>query len=602
MSTMRTRLTVLLCAAQLSAYASAQGIRLGNNPKVMLTFPGASAPALLTEDHGRTTLRGLYTGIDAVFYYNRGVAEYDFILSPRAESSLIRIAFEGADSTRLTKTGDIEVIAGSLIIEHKRPFAYQESNGVRKQISCRYRLGLDRTVRVEVGDCDRNSVLIIDPVLTNVLTLGGNYVTGITGVTTDANGYTYLVGTTSWPNFPTSAGPLSHFNGSSGSSALAGDVFVVKLAPATNSVVWSVLVGGSADEISTGLGIDAQGNVFVGGSTDSSNFPITSPPANGHIPSPSNFDLFVFELNPQGTALIYSTLIGGTGEDVANSLALAADGHVALVGSTNSQDFPTTSGAVQGAIGSATEDDAVVVRLNSAGVINYASYLGGTGNDYATDVAFDSGGDMYITGVAGAFFPTLATAFAPHAEYGGFVTRLDNATGQLVYSTYIPGVSLDDIAVYPRLLIQVDGSQNAYVAGPAEYVFPTTPGAFQTDSNNQDRSAFVLELNPAGTSLVFSTLIGGDSDDLAMGLALTGNSVTIVGITNSSDFPVNDYSMPACNVNAIPSEYFVIFSTFVASFDHSGRLLTSSEYSNCDDERVAAIAPTSQGILMAWTI
>ena len=559
---------------------------------VRLTFPGSVAPTPVYENSGRVRLRGLYPGIDAVFYRNHGATEYDFVVAPNADATLIRIAFEGADSIELSSDGDIEVRKGQLVIEHQRPVAYQQSAGLRRSISCHYRLGTNQEVYLELGDYDRESVLVIDPVVLSSFSVGGG--SEITGITTDSSGYTYVAGTTWLSSFPTTPGPLSGYHG-------LGDVFVMKLAPGTNAVIWAVLVGGSSAQTSAGIAVDAQGNVYVSGYTDSRDFPVTSVPRNSHVPGTGDPDLFVFKLNPQGTALVYSTLIGGSGSDIAYSLALAPDGHVAVVGGTTSIDFPVTGNAVQSSMASpGSGQDGVIVRLNASGVVDYSSYLGGPGDDWATDVAFDQTGDIYVAGIAGPFFPTLASSFAPQPlPYGGFVTRLDHASGQFVYSTYLPGVSVNDAEVYPRVSIRVDNSQNAYLAGPAEFVFPTIPGAFQTDVRNGARTAFVLELNPAGTELVFSTLIGGSSDDLAMALTLTGDTVTIAGITNSFDFPSNDHSMASCNVISIPSEFNIPYSTFVASFDHAGHLVTASEYSDCSDERVAGIATGPQGVLMA---
>ena len=270
--------------------------------------------------------------------------------------------------------------------------------------------------------------------------------------------------------------------------------------------------------------------------------------------------------------------------DVAHSLALTFDNRAVARWRNHLADFPVTPNAVQGSFASAgsTNRDAVIVRLDAGGAVDYASCLGGPGDDCATGVAVDSTGDIYVTGLAGSQFPTLANAFAPSAEYGAFVTRLDHASGQLVYSTYIPGVSVDNFLTTPQVAIQVDDLQNAYLAGPAEFVFLTPAGAFQTDVENGARSAFVLELNPSGTDLVFSTLIGGSSDDFAQSLALTGDTVTIAGLTNSYDFPVTDHSMEVCNVISIPTDSGIPLTTFVASFDHNGRLITASEYGTCD--------------------
>ena len=594
-------LLILMCATPAMVCAGSQA----SESLLRLTFPGAGASTPQYESSGRVRLPGLYPGIDAVFYRNHVAAEYDFVVAPYADPAQIRIAFEGADRIRLTEAGDIEVRKGRLVLEHRRPFAYQRFARARRPVACRYRLGSGHQVLLEIGAYDRRSVLVIDPVLQGQFSLafgGGSYYTTIAGVTTDSGGYTYVAGSTSWPSFPVTPGPLSYFHGGSGLST-PSDVFVVKLAPTTNTVVWSVLIGGSGTDVAAGIAVDAQGNVYVGGHTESPDFPATSAPANAHAPAAGDPDLFVFKLNPKGTALVYATLIGGSGYDQAFGLALAPDGHVAIVGSTTSIDFPVTPNAVQSSltIVAPNASDAVIVRLNPAGAVDYASYLGGPGEDYATDVAFDPAGDIYIAGIAGPYFPTLASSFAPEAVYGGFVTRLDHTTGQFVYSTYIPGVSTYGLIVSPHLSIRVDASQHAYVSGPAEFVFPTTPGAFQADVQNTLRTAFVLELNPAGTGLVFSTLIGGGSDDVALGLVLTGDSVTIAGITNSFDFPVTDHSMTYCNMASGTFEISPLYSTFVASFDHTGKLLTSVEYnSGCNELLVTALAAGSQTVLMAF--
>jgi uncharacterized protein (TIGR03437 family) len=556
-------------------------------------------------DEGKIKLPQLYSGIDAVFYRNQGVAEYDFIVAPYADAAQIRIAFNEAEVVELTQAGDILVRKAALIVEHRRPVAYQDVGGKRTSVACRYLLAADKTMSLEVGDYDRSAILVIDPVLTSRFVLAGRGEESlmITGVATDANGFSYITGQTDWPDFAVTPGLMSQYH--TNPPGTVTDVFVMKLAPVTNAVVWSVLVGGSIGQSAAGIAVDSEGNVYVGGSTLSPDFPVTSPPSNGHVPGSQDPDMFVFEINPQATALVYSVTIGGSGYEIAYALAVAPDQHVALVGTTASMDFPVTKNAVQGALSfpnpPASNNNAAVVRLNSSGVIDYATYLGGQGNNSATGVAFDSTGDIYVAGLAGTFFPTLATSFAPQAEGGGFVSRLDHTSGQFVYSTYIPGVSTDDIFESPSLSIQVDSSQNAYVAGPATLVFPTTQGAFQTDVRNGARTAFLLELNPSGTQLVFSTLIGGSSDEMAMGVALTGNSVTIAGMTDSADFPANDFSMPVCNVNSIPAEGFIPYSTFVASFDHTGKLIVASEYGECTNEMAAGVAFGSQGLLVGAT-
>ena len=477
-------------------------------------------------------------------------------------------------------------------------------------VPCRYRLSRNNEASLVLGRYDVDTTLVIDPVLTDDISLpwgNGSQLALIADIAVDSNGYIYLAGSTAWADFPVTPGPLGHFSGSRGFSA-GGDVFVVKFAPDRRTIVWSVLVGGTGDEFCGGIAVDSEGSVYVAGQTDSPDFPVTSQPANSHAPAQYDSDLFVFKLTPQGTALVYSTLIGGSRADMVASLALAPDHRVALVGGTTSADFPVTPDAVQGALNPGSTIlaspawDAVVVRLDAAGVVDYATYLGGPREDYATDVAFGPTGDIYVAGYAEAFFPTLASSFAPNAEYGGFISRLDHASGQFVYSTYLPGVSNYRIDYSPGVLLKVDASGNAYAAGAAEFVFPTTPGAFQTDVRNNARTAFVLELNEAGTDLVFSTLIGGNDDELAQAIELVGDSVVISGVSNSIDFPATDYSMPLCDMSAFTFEGYVYHSMFVASFDHTGRLLTSSRYnSGLTSMSVAGMSQQGQELVLAYS-
>ena len=258
----------LCCTSALAGQIQAEA------PALRLRFPGASRSIPVVQETTRIRVPGLYPGIDAVFYNNHGETEYDFIVTAHADPSTIRIAFDGARSIELTHEGDIHAYNASNTIEQRRPFAYQESSGSRKQVPCRYRLGEDRQVRLELGPYDLDAVLVIDPVVKSSFYIGGglNTVTAIAGITTDSSGYTYIAGTTSLAGFPVTPGPLSHYNGSR-DPAVAGDVFVVKLAPATNAVVFAVLVGGSGDDVAAGIAVDSLGNVYVSGYTTLPIFP-----------------------------------------------------------------------------------------------------------------------------------------------------------------------------------------------------------------------------------------------------------------------------------------------------------------------------------------
>src|SRR5271165_3898501 len=251
---------------------------------LQLEFPGAIQRTPQYEAAGRSRLPEIYLGVDVVFYTNNGTAEYDFVVAPFADVSQIRITFPNARNLELAAAGDIVVRTANAKFHHQRPLAYQNVAGRRRPIPCRYRLS-NSVVSLEVGSYDRRSVLVIDPVVKsewNIPTGGGDDVTRVTGVTSDSSGFLYVTGSTSFPGFPVTPGPMS--------TRHSNDIFVMKLAPATYQIVWSVLVGGSSGQTGAGIQVDSQGNVYVSGSTNSPDFPVTAPPVNGHLPGINDND------------------------------------------------------------------------------------------------------------------------------------------------------------------------------------------------------------------------------------------------------------------------------------------------------------------------
>lgn len=419
--------------------------------------------------------------------------------------------------------------------------------------------------------------------------------TVITAVAVDSQGFIYQTGVTRSTGFPVTPGPLSKFSGNA-------DAFVRKLSPDAATVIYSVLVGGSVGAQATAIAVDGQGNTFVTGSTTSPDFPVTPPFAPTHLPSQNDTDVFVFKLNAAGTALVFARLFGGDGADAGASLALATDGTITVGGSTASNGIPVTSTALQSAP-AVVDDSAFVIRLAADGSLDYGTYLGGNGGATATGVAVDLGGDIYVAGYAGEFFPTTAGSLAPQASsggfFGGFVSRINGQTGQFVYSTYLPGVfgGIDFVApglLLPAVQVRVDSSSNVYLSGVAGAGFPATAGAFQRDPSAEG-NGFVLELDNSGAGLVFATLIGGTGGDVVYSIALTGDSITVAGNTISLDFPTSDHSLPSCNLGSGQD----LSQAFLASFDHSGKLITSVVYGGCQGETGTSLAAGSSGVVLA---
>jgi len=307
---------------------------------------------------------------------------------------------------------------------------------------------------------------------------------------------------------------------------------------------YSTFLGGSFEDEGSGIAVDAAGNAYVTGMTASINFP-TTPGAfnttNGQFP-----EAFVTKLDPAGSTLVYSTYLGGSGDDRGRGIAVDSQGNAYVTGATLSTDFPTTVGAFQTASRGSAES--FVTKLDPTGsTLVYSTYLGGTGQDNSAGIAVDTLGQAYVTGTtASPDFPTTPGAFQPAFAGPGptpngiggdaFVTKLDPSGSTLVYSTYLGGGGPD---VGSGIAVDADG--NAYVTGyTTSPTFPTTVGAFQFIFGG-GADAFVTKLDPTALgalSLVYSTFLGGNNTDMGTGITVDApGNIYVTGATNSINFP-----------------------------------------------------------------
>lgn len=298
-------------------------------------------------------------------------------------------------------------------------------------------------------------------------------------------------------------------------------------------LTYSTYLGGSGVDQGKSVAVDASGNIYVAGATTSSDFPTTVGVVQDSLKG-SN-DVFVTKLDPNGGALVYSTYLGGSGDDQATHIAIDSAGNSYITGVTGSIDFPTTLGAYQTSLGGS--NDAFVVKLNSTGTaLVYSTYLGGTDNDVGNSIAVDSSGNVYLVGqTSSADFPISAGAFqtTPGGNGDAFVTELSNDGTALVYSTLLGGSASDQ-----GTGIAEDGAGAAYVTGTTSSTdFPTAnplQGALRGSSD-----AFVTKVSPDGTSLIYSTFLGGTNSDAGADIVLdSSQNAFVTGTTNSTDFPV----------------------------------------------------------------
>lgn len=479
--------------------------------------------------YAKVALRDVYPGIDLIFYANQRELEYDAVVAPGADPSRIRLKFASADHVSRETNGDVTLSAGGAEIRQRKPLVYQTVDGQRREMEGSYVVYGRNEVAFEVARYDTGKTLVIDPTLVYSTYLGGNVYDYGSGIAVDFLGNAYVTGTTASSNFPLAGSYPS-------SRPSLSDVFVTKISPQGTLVYSLILSGRLGYDSGFGIAVDSDGNAYVTGSTQGG-FPIvnalqptpgTPPPVQAN-PSIGN-SAFVTKINPQGSALVYSTYLGGSGNTVGRGIAVDASGNAVVAGFAG-MGFPAFR-ALQSTFGGGTYD-AFVAKINADGSrLVYSTYVGGTGTDQAFGVALDPGGYAYVTGSTTGPFPVIS---ALQNNYGGgasdaFIAKL-SPQGALIYSTYLGG-SGDDYAYG----IAVDASDNAYVTG---YTSGSFPLAFPLQANYGGGPAdvFVSELNAQGSALVYSTYLGGSRSDIGTGIAVdsTGN-VFVTGGTGSGSY------------------------------------------------------------------
>jgi len=338
----------------------------------------------------------------------------------------------------------------------------------------------------------------------------------------------------------------------------------------------STYLGGTAADEVTGIATDSSGNIYVTGYTYSTDFPAT----NGRVLVADYYDVFITKLNPTGTALIYSTILGGSSDD--RGLAIASDnfGNAYVAGYTDSgTQFPYTAGTPDGG------QDAFVAKLGSAGNIIFSNiFADGSG----AGIAVDSTGATYVVGqTSSRNFPVTGVPLRPlDGSVDAFITKFD-PSGVISYSKNFGGQG-QDIATS----VAIDSAGDAYVAGSTTSSdFPAT--GYQTAYTASGGAAFVTVINPSGTAYVYSTYLGGSSAQLALGIAVDSTrSAYVTGTTSSSDFPTTPSSFTPLKPNGGPG-----YSTgFITKLSPTGATLDYSSYlGGSFQDSPAAIAVDSHG-------
>ena len=483
--------------------------------------------------YGRVRCAEVYPGIDLVYYGSDGRLEYDFVVSPGADPTVIQLGFKGMEKVELDDEGNLVLaVEGGQVVQHA-PIIYQEANGQESRVSGSYHLKGNDEVGFQVASYDPTRPLVIDPVLAYSTYLGGSLADNAQAIAVDSGRSAYVTGYTYSTDFPEEGPSLERGAGT--------DVFVAKLNRFGSGLIYSTFLGGNDHDQAQGIALDTEGNAYITGWTDSTDFPRVSPvqSSNG-----GKRDVFVAKLSADGSSLTYCTYLGGLEYDEGVAIAVDASGCAYVTGPTQSDRFPLapwpclpTNCPYQ------TEkapdlSDAFVTKFDATGRnLVYSTYLGGRGQDNPEAIAVDDSGRAIIAGTTfSTGFPTenpIQAAFAGGTD-DGFVSKLDKMGHALVFSTYLGGSNRDSING-----LAVDSSMNIYVAGTTSSEdFRTTPGAFDRSYNGGDLDVFVVKLNSSGTSVEYSTYIGGEASDTARGLAVTpSGNACVTGWTESRVFP-----------------------------------------------------------------
>ena len=513
----------------------------------------------------------VYPGVDLVYYGNQRRLEYDFVVAPRADPEAITLSFEGVDKLDVDARGDLVFrTAGEPVLRLHRPLIYQDIDGVRQTISGGYAITDTHQVGFRIGAYDTAKPLVIDPVFVYSTHLGGG--SGDTGysIAVDASGSAYVTGATNSADFPLETPLQRGFGGST-------DVFVSKFSADGSELLYTTYFGGSSADLGYAIVLDAAGDIYVTGDTQSTDFPLMNPvqPALG-----GSADVFVARLSADGSKLVYSTYLGGRGGDRGQGVAVDAAGSAYVTGFSNSTNFPLVNPMQTTFAGG--PGTAFVLKLNPSGsALMYSTYLGGSRGfpDLGYAIAVDAAGNAYVTGLTNSVdFPTVK----PIQSFGGqtdvFVTKLNPSGSELIYSTFLGGPADDE-----GMSIAVDAAGHAYVTGDTESMnFPVTAGAFRTSCTPfltnipigalcSGGDVFVSKLSVDGSALVYSTYLSGNNYDVGLGIVLdsTGNAY-VTGFTGSDDFPT---------VNPVQKAYGgERFDAFVTKLNPSGSALIYSTF------------------------
>ncbi|HEX4278874.1 MAG TPA: SBBP repeat-containing protein [Bryobacteraceae bacterium] len=514
---------------------------------------------------GTLHYRGVWPGIEIRYEAENGGVKAEYEVAPGAQADNIRLHLSA--SARIEKTGALRLHGESGDFLEDTPVLYQTIGGRRVPVNGGFKMVSDNSIGFWTGEYDHSQPLVIDPSISFSGYFGGSSQDVITAMTLDAQNNIIVTGYTTSTDLPAAAGARPHYAGSV-------DVFVASFSPNGGSLNYCTYLGGSGRDQAAGIAVDASSNVYITGYTSSTNFPAVSA-YQSHLSGTR--DAFVAKLNPTGNTLLYSTYFGGSGVDTASAITVDSTGAAYIVGDTTSTNLPATGfmqpklrggqDAFAAKLSPAGNILSFVTYLGGTGTDHAAAIrLGGVGNIFIAGYTMSTD------------FPTLSAYQPKSGGgQDGFLTKITSDGKTLKLSTYLGGSAGSAGAPEEINAVWTDGYNNIIVAGTTSSSnFPVTPGAYQTTFGGQT-DGFISRFSVTG-QLTQSTFLGGMLADGINALAMDfhGNPY-VTGFTSSTDFPVA-YPLQNVNLGLMdafvtklnPALSTILFGTYLGGSSSDG--------------------------------
>jgi len=521
----------------------------------------------------RITYHNIYPNIDLVFYTVKNQSasiKYEFIVHPGGNPDQIQLQYEGFKNLSIDRAGVVNASTPLGSIADEAPVTFQGN----ETIASYYQLK-NGVVSFKVGAYDQSKDLVIDP-LTRQFSFnrGGNSFDRAMGVDIDANGNTILAGWTTNNTFP---GTVGGFQPASGGD---NDAVILQVSP-TGTILWATYFGGAGRDQALAIAIGANNTINVGGTTTSTNFPVT----NGAFQTTAGGggDGFVFQLATNGTRN-WASYFGGSSNDQVSALDVFSNGEVAVAGRTFSTSGIATVGNLNGT------RDAFLARVAANGTSRvWSKYVGGANDEQGWAVAVDANDNVYLAGQTSSL--NLATPGVMQttlrSSTDAFIARF-SGTGTQNWFSYYGGNDLDFITA-----LDIDANGNVFGTGITSSItnFPLSNNVFQSAFGGL-QDAFLFASNPSG-GLIMSTYIGGSSTEQGYGIAVVGNHVYVTGSSNSPNFTTvnpNAVNLPFQQSNAGSFDFFLL-KVNTSNFTRSWSIL----HGGASDDVARALSADGQG-------